>query len=163
MNALCFHCGPRTVQKLPGTTLRSSRSVTTSVARKTWYGTQQAALPTQCAASSTSFTFLSRSPGFHSLQALHKCQQRCSVCTGAMTTPNKELEPVVDTNFTASIPKEEIGALRLLEKHPEYDGRGCTIAIFDTGVDPAAAGLAVRPSLLPSTYSISCTILLLSM
>lgn len=65
--------------------------------------------------------------------------------TRGMTTPNKELEPLVDTNFTGAIPKEEIGALRLLEKHPEYDGRGCTIAIFDTGVDPAAAGLAVRP------------------
>lgn len=145
MNALCFYCGPRTVQKIPGTTLRTSRSVTTSVARKTWYGTQQAA-PTQSATSSASFTFASHSPGFHSLQALHRCEQRRSVCTGAMTTSNKEMEPIVDTNFTASIPKEEIGALRLLEKHPEYDGRGCTIAIFDTGVDPAAAGLAVRPS-----------------
>ena len=55
--------------------------------------------------------------------------------------------------FAASkeIPKEEIGALRLLEKHPEFDGRGAVVAIFDTGVDPAAAGLAVRP-----TYAILC-------
>ena len=43
-----------------------------------------------------------------------------------------------------SIPKQEIGALRLMEKHPEFDGRGAVVAIFDTGVDPAAAGLAVR-------------------
>jgi saccharopine dehydrogenase-like NADP-dependent oxidoreductase len=59
---------------------------------------------------------------------------------GSTQQPDKQH----DSLFTAAIPKEEIGALRLLEKYPEYDGRGCVIAIFDTGVDPGAAGLAVR-------------------
>jgi tripeptidyl-peptidase II len=39
------------------------------------------------------------------------------------------------------IPKREMGVLEFLRQYPEFDGRGVTIAIFDTGVDPGAAGL----------------------
>ncbi|KAL0304275.1 UNVERIFIED_CONTAM: Tripeptidyl-peptidase 2 [Sesamum radiatum] len=49
-----------------------------------------------------------------------------------------------ESTFLASLmPKKEIAADRFVEAHPEYDGRGVVIAIFDSGVDPAAAGLKV--------------------
>ncbi|CAL5379946.1 unnamed protein product [Camellia sinensis] len=49
-----------------------------------------------------------------------------------------------ESTFLASLtPTKEIKADRFIEAHPDFDGRGVVIAIFDSGVDPAAAGLQV--------------------
>ncbi|KAK6155687.1 hypothetical protein DH2020_009935 [Rehmannia glutinosa] len=56
------------------------------------------------------------------------------------------------------MPKKEIAADRFVEAHPEYDGRGVVIAIFDSGVDPAAAGLKVTSDGKPKILDvIDCT------
>ncbi|MED6203791.1 tripeptidyl-peptidase II Tpp2 [Stylosanthes scabra] len=49
-----------------------------------------------------------------------------------------------ESTFLASLmPKKEIAVDCFLKDHPNYDGRGVLIAIFDSGVDLADAGLQV--------------------
>ncbi len=51
-------------------------------------------------------------------------------------------EPDVAVVRSALIPKREVAADAFLKANPNWDGRGVVIGIFDTGVDPAAAGLS---------------------
>ncbi|KAK3220700.1 hypothetical protein Dsin_014670 [Dipteronia sinensis] len=64
-----------------------------------------------------------------------------------------------ESTFLASLmPKTEIAADRFIESQPEFDGRGVIIAIFDSGVDPTAAGLQVTSDGKPKILDvIDCT------
>lgn len=52
------------------------------------------------------------------------------------------------------MPRQETGALEFIQQHPEYDGRGVTVAIFDTGVDPGVVGLQTTPDGRPKVIDI---------
>eukprot|EP00051_Salpingoeca_urceolata_P014677 m.187358 g.187358 ORF g.187358 m.187358 type:complete len:1260 (+) comp18155_c0_seq12:47-3826(+) len=65
--------------------------------------------------------------------------------------------PLTDDG-SASVPKVETGAQRFIQANNAYDGRGVTVAIFDTGVDPGAAHLRTTPDGRPKIVDIvDCT------
>jgi tripeptidyl-peptidase-2 len=58
----------------------------------------------------------------------------------------------------AVLPKAETGAAEFVEKNPKWDGRGVTVAIFDSGVDPGAAGLQTTSDGRPKIIDmVDCT------
>ncbi|KAI0225004.1 hypothetical protein L0F63_005255 [Massospora cicadina] len=56
------------------------------------------------------------------------------------------------------VPREETQALAFIRSYPEFDGRDTVVAILDTGVDPAAAGLQVTSDGKPKVIDmVDCT------
>ncbi|XP_018023008.1 tripeptidyl-peptidase 2 isoform X2 [Hyalella azteca] len=51
------------------------------------------------------------------------------------------VESMPEFPVSSLLPKKETGILSFLNKYPKYDGTGIVIAVFDSGVDPAAPGL----------------------
>ncbi|CAI9092237.1 OLC1v1027429C3 [Oldenlandia corymbosa var. corymbosa] len=81
-----------------------------------------------------------------------------SVIPGEQNGTYRNLKLTESTFLASLMPKKEIAADRFIEAHPNFDGRGVTIAIFDSGVDPAADGLQVTSDGKPKILDvIDCT------
>jgi hypothetical protein len=64
----------------------------------------------------------------------------------------------VSGRFRGAMPKDDTGGSRFLANHPTFDGRGVVVCIFDTGVDPGAAGLQTTSTGAPKIVDlVDCT------
>ena len=74
------------------------------------------------------------------------CETRLSACSCRVQVVIMAEHSLVKQGFPKCVllPKSDTGADRFLLKYPKWDGRGITIAVLDTGVDPEANGLKVQ-------------------
>ena len=70
------------------------------------------------------------------------------------TTGGSGLVPTSPFPLSGLLPKESTQALQFIRKYPTYDGRNVRIAVIDTGVDVAAAGLDSKVKMVDA---IDCT------
>ncbi len=96
---------------------------------------------------------------------LWTCCLTVACCLGVAIAPRADEPPTLEPRVYSPpavgefptvhlLPKIETRASDFLSAHPEYDGRGITVAIFDDGLDPGAAGLRVTPDGRPKVIDV---------
>ncbi|XP_021765110.1 tripeptidyl-peptidase 2-like [Chenopodium quinoa] len=96
---------------------------------------------------------------FNNTRIFRAMPASCSSSIEAASGGNLRNYKHTQASFLASLmPKREIAADKFLDANPQYDGRGVLIAIFDSGVDPAAAALQVTSDGKPKVLDVlDCT------
>jgi len=75
-----------------------------------------------------------------------------------MANPGGKGETAMTFPTEGILPKQETGAAAFVAANGSWDGRGIKVAIFDTGVDPGAAGLQVTSDGKPKIVDVvDCT------
>ncbi|CAG9460207.1 unnamed protein product [Pedinophyceae sp. YPF-701] len=119
---------------------------------------RMARTPTSKTAAAPKAPGLRRTPSQDGPARAQSAGKRTLTTSQAATATQEAIPAEVGGLYEGAMPKAEIGALKLIERNARWDGRGTIVAIFDSGVDPAAAGLQVTSDGKPKVIDIiDCT------
>ena len=66
------------------------------------------------------------------------------MATAGGNARDSAIDVATDIAGAGLLPKQDIQADAFVEANPQYDGRGVTVAIFDTGIDPGVRSLVAE-------------------